>query len=196
MLYKFDDLKLEFKAITHSNIALRLTKLYGPVVLVIIFGLSVFGYWLLINIIEPKKPLKESEIQIIVLEHNKFSEEKLTEMIKSLHFNFPYIVYAQALLESNHFKSKIFLENNNILGMREATMRINLAKGTQNNYACYNSWSESVYDYALYSATYLSSLHTEEDYYNYLSHSYAEDTSYIRKLKIIINQQNLKLKFQ
>jgi len=86
------------------------------------------------------------------------------------------------------------MENNNLFGMKEATQRINLSKGTQTNHAYYSYWMDSVYDYALYCATYLSKLKTEDDYYNYLSQSYAEDGSYIDKLKNIVTD-DLKSKF-
>jgi flagellum-specific peptidoglycan hydrolase FlgJ len=127
--------------------------------------------------------------------YNKFSEEKLIAEIKSMHFKFPYIVLAQAMHETNFFVSPIFNENHNLFGMKESYKRINVAKGTQSEHAYYNSWNESVIDYALYTATYLSVLKTEEDYFDYLSENYAEDKQYVFKLKTLIKEKNLKSYF-
>ena len=52
-----------------------------------------------------------------------------------------------------------------------------------------------MYDRALYSATYLSNVKTEDEYYNFLSQYYAEDKEYVNKLKKIIDQHGLKKLF-
>ena len=105
------------------------------------------------------------------------------------------IVYAQAILETNNFKSRIFNENNNLFGMKQAVKRITKARYTQYEHAYYKNWIESLDDYALYSSTYLSSLKTESDYFEYISQYYAEDSQYVTKLKKIIASMNLKSKF-
>jgi flagellum-specific peptidoglycan hydrolase FlgJ len=79
--------------------------------------------------------------------------------------------------------------------MREAKLRVNLAKGTNREHAYYDSWQECVYDYALYYSTYLSDIKTEGEYFEYLRQNYAEDKTYIQRLKQIIKKQNLKSKF-
>ena len=76
--------------------------------------------------------------------------------------------------------------------MKEARARINTALGTQNNHAYYETWVESVYDYAFYQSRYLSNIKTEADYFLYLSHSYAEDGRYVEVLKKTIKTNNLK----
>jgi len=83
-----------------------------------------------------------------------------------------------------------------MFGMKLAMSRMTTAEGDQSGYAYYNTWIECVYDMALYNATYLSNVKTEEDYYSYLSQYYAEDSSYIERLKVIIIQKELKLKFK
>lgn len=124
------------------------------------------------------KMLTPEERVIIINESVKFSEEKLISEIKRLNFRFPHIVLAQAQIESGHFKSRIFKENNNLFGMREARVRANLAIGTKRNHAYYHTWKESLYDYALYYSEYLSDLKTEDQYYQYINESYAEDPNY------------------
>jgi flagellum-specific peptidoglycan hydrolase FlgJ len=53
----------------------------------------------------------------------------------------------------------------------------------------------SVLDYALYYSTYLYKLKTEGEYFEYLRQNYAEDPTYVQRLKQIIKKQELKNKF-
>jgi hypothetical protein len=77
--------------------------------------------------------------------------------------------------------------------MREAKVRINTAKGTQYNHAYYDSWKESVYDYAFYSCRYMSNIKTEEGYFIALDGSYAEvGNNYSKSLKEIIERKKLR----
>jgi len=140
--------------------------------------------------------LSDEEKLIIVQEFNEFSEDKLIAKLKELNVKFPYIVLAQSKLETGNFTSKIFRENNNLFGMREAKQRITTAQGTENNHAYYHTWQESILDYAFYQCRYLSNIGTEEQYFNYLKQSYAEDPSYVNRLQTIISNQKLKDKFQ
>lgn len=117
-----------------------------------------------------------------------FTEEKLIEYIDELNIKFPHIVLAQARLESGNFKSKIFKENNNLFGMKEAKQRISTNKGTNLGHAKYDSWKECVLDYALYQATYLSKFKTEEQYYSYLADNYAANGRYVKLLKDIAKE--------
>ena len=99
---------------------------------------------------------------------------------------------AQAEIETGHFKSKIFKENNNLFGMKVATKRPTTNKGEQYKHAYYNSWRESVVDYAFYSAQYLSDLKTEEQYLDYIRHNYAEDSNYIGKVRsVMLKNKNI-----
>ena len=139
----------------------------------------------------------ESKISVININDtlNNFSEDKLIEMLVSLNVKFPHIVLAQSKLETGNYSSKIFKENNNLFGMKEARVRIHTSKGTQFNHAYYSHWRESVYDYAFYQCRYLSTLHTEDEYYAYLSKSYAEATNYVNILKSMVIKEKLKDKF-
>ena len=139
--------------------------------------------------------LSEEEKLVIIQEHNQFSEDRLIDKLKELNVKFPYIVFAQSKLETGNFTSKIFRENSNCFGMREAKQRITTAQGTENNHAYYASWGESVYDYAFYQCRYLSGINTEEQYFQYLSQSYAENPNYVSILKDMIEKENLKARF-
>jgi hypothetical protein len=60
---------------------------------------------------------------------NNFTQDKLVGLLKDLNVKYPHIVLAQARLETGGYKSRIFKENNNLFGMRQATVRINTASG-------------------------------------------------------------------
>ena len=137
--------------------------------------------------------LKSKYEKVCIAEvQNNFTEEKFINKIKQLNLNYPHIVYAQAMLESGNFTSKIFKENNNMFGMKQARVRINLAKSTQYNHAYFETWEDCLLDFAFHRATYFSKLKTEQDYYNYLGKYYAEDPSYVGKLKSMVNKHKLK----
>ena len=140
--------------------------------------------------------LSEEEKLIIIQEYNKFSEDKLIEKLKELNVKFPHIVLAQSKLETGNFTSKIFKENSNLFGMREAKQRITTARGTENNHAYYHTWYESVLDFSFHQCKYLSGINNEDQYFQYLSQNYAEDPNYISILKNIIQKNNLKDKFK
>lgn len=175
------------------NVVKRLAIYIGVTIIVAGIIFFQFGYYQGRQLLTG---LTDEEKLIIVQEYNEFNELKLIAKLKELNVKFPYIVLAQAKLETGNFTSKIFKENNNLFGMREAKQRITTAQGTENNHAYYHSWQESVLDYAFYQCRYLSSISTEAQYFNYLKQSYAEDTSYVNRLQTIIDSQNLKNKFQ
>lgn len=137
----------------------------------------------------------EMERMVLIREADGFSQEKLVTMIKELNIKYPHIVLAQSMLETSKWKSKIFLENQNLFGMKEAKMRITTAGGTQYNHAYYNHWRESVYDYAFYQCRYLHRVRSENEYFQYLAANYAEDPNYLNAVKTLINKENLKTLF-
>jgi hypothetical protein len=128
--------------------------------------------------VEPKE-------KYIIKIDSTFSKEALVEYVYSLNLRFPHIVLAQAQLESGNFSSKIFRENNNLFGMKEARIRPTTNCGTNRGHAKYNHWRESVMDYVLYYAVYLHRFKTEREYYAYLDRSYAEGNKYSRIVKTI-----------
>ena len=186
MYYKFNEQTLLPEKVKLTNKSLL--GFGAAVGLLLVFGFTS-------NPANEVQNLSQEEKLIVVREYNEFSETKLIEKITELNFKYPYIILAQAKLESGHFKSTIFLENNNMFGMKEAKLRANLAKGTNRNHAYYDTWQESVIDYALYYSSYLRSIKTEGEYFEYLKQNYAEDKTYVQRLKQIIKKQDLKNKF-
>jgi uncharacterized FlgJ-related protein len=186
MYYKFNEQTLLPEKVKLTNKSLL--GFGAAVGLLLVFGFTS-------NPANEVQNLSQEEKLIVVREYNEFSETKLIEKITELNFKYPYIILAQAKLESGYFKSTIFLENNNMFGMKQAKLRANLAKGTNRNHAYYDTWQDCILDYALYYSTYLSDIRTEGEYFEYLRQNYAEDKTYVQRLKQIIKKQDLKSKF-
>lgn len=138
--------------------------------------------------------LSDYERSIIIREQDKFTEDKFKEYLLELNIKFPHIVYAQAVLETGHFKSQVFKNNQNLFGMKQARQRATTNAGTDLGHAVYHHWRESVVDYALYQCAFLGKIHSEEAYYQYLSANYAEATNYVSQVKTLAEQFKQQLK--
>lgn len=170
-----------------------------------IWGLTILSCIVLISIVtysigryNKLRNLSDYEKEILVIDLNNkhdFTQEKFIQMLKDLNVKYPWIVMAQARIESGGYRSRIFRENHNLFGMKEPSVRITTAQGTQYNHAYYNTWRESVYDYAFYQSRYMSAAKSEDDYYYILSQSYAEAPNYIEALKNEVRKHNLKSYF-
>ena len=115
---------------------------------------------------------------------NTPTHESVKKYIIQLNIKFPEIVYAQTVLETGNFKSNICLNNNNVFGMKLSSTRPTTAICERNGYAYYNTWQESVIDYAFYQAYYFDSVKTVGEYLDKLG-NYAEDSLYIKKIVVI-----------
>lgn len=116
-----------------------------------------------------------------------FSKKALIVMLKRLHVKNIDIVVAQSAIETSHYSSDVFLENNNLFGMREAKGRVTTATGDNLKHATYEFWQESVIDYAIYQSTYLRGM-DHNQYLAYLSANYAENPSYVNLIKKMLKQ--------
>jgi hypothetical protein len=119
----------------------------------------------------------------------------------------PDIVFAQAKLESGHFKSKYTKKLNNMFGMRYPFKRKTKAagiylvdgdtiiKGTQeelrkdivkyskmNHYAYFETWIDAVEDHRYWQE---ATFNLEQKYLTHIDKIYAEDTVYISKVNTI-----------
>lgn len=190
MIYTYSREELRFKKVTRK-VVLLFSMIIG-------FG-SFLTYQYTTRIARDKiiDSLSPEERLIIINQGKRaFEPQELTNLLNELNVRFPHIVMAQSIIETGHWTSKVFRSNNNLFGMKQAYRRVNTAKGTQHNHAFYESWEESVYDYAFYQCRYLSSINNEDEYFQYLSKSYAEDPNYITKLKNVIEKEQLRQKFQ
>lgn len=181
MIYYFDKNEL-----TYKNVTTKMVSLFVLCCVSITLVVSCIGIYLLSDV----RYITE-EIRLSILkEKNEFSPDKLKTALVDLNVKFPHIVYAQARLETGNFTSKIFKENNNLFGMREATVRASTNKGTENDHAYFNDWYDSVIDYALYQANYLSDIKNEDEYLQYLKQNYAEAPNYMEALLVLLSEEN------
>jgi flagellum-specific peptidoglycan hydrolase FlgJ len=103
---------------------------------------------------------------------------------------FSHIVYAQAILESDNFKSNLYKNNNNLFGMKVPAQRFTFCINPfdYGNYSKYESIEYCILDYKAWQMQNAYNIYTEEGYFNLLSNIYAEDKNYINKLKKIRNE--------
>lgn len=121
----------------------------------------------------------------IINEQPKFfsqtPKEGLEEALSYYGLEHKDIVYAQAVLETGHFKSKVCLKYNNLFG---------LYNSKEKRYCKFKHWTESVVAYLDYVQYRYK---PPNDYYKFLSDiGYAEDPDYINKLKGIVSRNDKK----
>lgn len=103
---------------------------------------------------------------------NQSPEEGLIEALDYYGIQYPEIVYAQALLETGYFKSKLCTQYNNLFGLYNSRTR---------SYYRFDNWWDSVIAYRDF-VQYKYKGNT--DYYAFLVNlPYATDPNYIRKIK-------------
>lgn len=189
MLYKYDKNNLVFKTVK-TRTYLKLVS----IIAIVMIGTSWISYRK--GVTESINGMNDTEKIVFLKEHDKFEQAKLVDMMKELNVKFPWIPMAQSMIETGHWKSNIFVENHNLFGMKEAKQRVTTCLGTQNNHAYYETWRESVYDYAFYQSRYLGDVRSENDYFEYLGASYAENGNYVQMIKKTIQDYKLKELFQ
>lgn len=186
MLYKFDQNTLNYKKVTGTWLIGALCILLVSVAITSMVTMKHLNDVRFIN---------EETRAVIIREadkNNTFSEQRLKEYILELNVKYPHIVIAQAQLESGMGTSPMFKSNKNLFGLKCATRRPTTNKGEENGHAFYNDWHESVQDYAFLQAAYMHDIKSEDEYYQYLGEYYAEDPSYIVRLKDIVSKRKLK----
>lgn len=109
-------------------------------------------------------------------------EDSVYNYIQELNIKHPDVVFRQARIESGNFTSRVFKDNNNMFGFKQAYKRPNTQIGVNRGYAVYANWQECVIDYALYQ-TYSAKNLSKEDYINFLGKYYAEDPEYTKKIE-------------
>lgn len=118
----------------------------------------------------------------IINEQPKFfsqvPKEGLEEALSYYGLEHKDIVYAQAILETGHFKSKICKENNNLFGLYNSKKK---------RYYKFKHWTESV---VAYKEWIQKKYQPPDNYYTFLEEiNYASDKKYISTLKSIVNKE-------
>lgn len=109
---------------------------------------------------------------------NKLPQEGLMEALEYYEVEHPQIVYAQAVLETGHFKSKVCLKYNNLFG---------LYNSKEKRYCKFKHWTESV---VAYKEWIQKKYQPPNNYYVFLEEiNYASDKEYISTLKSIVNNK-------
>lgn len=97
----------------------------------------------------------------------------------------PDIVYAQAVLETGHFRSDGCIKHNNLFGLYNSKAK---------RYCRFNHWTESV---VAYKEWIQRRYKPPADYYRFLSRiHYASDPTYISKLKQIVKKEDDKRRYE
>ena len=152
---------------------------------------TFYTYWILVGVVigllvsffTPKTTVVYKEInkpnQTIILAdtikpYSSLMDSSVYREIVANNIYHPDIVLAQAKLETGNYKSKVCIVYNNLFGLRKP----------DGSYYKFNSWQESVKAYK----DWVQNKYTPpNDYYDFLdSIRYAEDDSYINKLKDMV----------
>lgn len=131
--------------------------------------------------LKTKETIAIEQIQIYSDPEELSIKDSVLILIKDLNIQHSDIVFQQAIIESSNFSSKVFKENNNIFGMRVPNRRPNTVVGSKHGYAVYNSWQESVIDYALFQLYSAKNLNRDQ-YLNFLNKNYSTTENYSEKL--------------
>lgn len=146
-------------------------KRYLPFTLCLMGALLIISLLCINNDQQVDLPKHTGEIDTVKVDFGrpKFTKEALKKELIKQDIKKHDIVYAQARLETGNFKSKLFVENNNLFGFR-----------CSSGWRKYPHWIESVEAYSRFQKEYYKG----GDYYIFLTRvRYAEDTNYIKKLK-------------
>lgn len=189
MFYLYNKNSLSFEKVSYH-------KLIFPIIF--ICGFAFMSFKAYVNDVKEEgyiealnQPIEEA-IFAVAAEEDAFSQEALVKELKKLNVRFPEIILAQSILETGHYSSRIFEENNNLFGMKQARARSTTALGTQLGHAYYDNWKESVMDYALFQNAYMNKIRKEKQYLHYLNKNYAEAKNYDKTLLEIIEREKLR----
>lgn len=120
---------------------------------------------------------------------------RVYKFIKEVGMKYPDVVFAKAILESGHFKSKMFLNKNNLFGMKRAVHRTTLGQGNPGEYVYFKSIEESIIDYKLYQMQFVHEINSEEMYIKRICQSYSSNDNYQKLLLSVLESAREKIKW-
>lgn len=156
-------------------------RVFNILISLVVCGLGTLQYLgYASNRDEPEESL--TDIEVINAKptfFDKSPEEGLMEALEYYGVKHPNVVYAQAVLETGHFKSDLCINGNNLFGLYNSRKK---------RYYTFDHWTKSVeayIDFVQYKYK------PPNDYYKFLDNiGYAEDPEYINKLKRIVNRND------
>jgi hypothetical protein len=127
-----------------------------------------------------------------------FSEKNLAQELKNQGIMYPDVAMAQSMLETGYFKSDIFLDNNNLFGMRQPKQRQTLSKGANRGHASFDNWQDSVKDYKMWQDYNKLSNLSKDQYITKLNRIYCMPPScgsnnYAKKVKSLLSRASSSL---
>lgn len=127
----------------------------------------------------------------------EFSEENLIKVINDSEIKYKDIFLAQVMKETANYTSDIFINGNNLCGMKLPGSRETLAIGSYKGYALYEYWGHSVDDYYLWQKPVVAKHKTKEAFLAYIGRVYAKDSAYLLSIRKILykNKQFFKKVF-
>lgn len=123
------------------------------------------GYWF----INTPKDINDSILYKFLVDNNAW---------------FPDILLKQAKIESSNYSSDVYLNANNLYGMKKVGKRqTTQLNNTYKGYGCYNNWCLSVLDRMLWDIFIFDNIKPSKEEYLKAMSMYAEDTNYIKKIR-------------
>lgn len=147
--------------------------------ILISFAVGVLGVVQVLPYLKEDEPPEIKVVHIVNEEQPDFfskpPQEGLIEALEYYGVKHPQIVYAQAVLETGHFKSDLCLNDNNLFG---------LYNSKKHRYYTFDHWKDCI---IAYKEMIQYKYKDGDDYLNFLKEiGYAEDSEYICKLKELI----------
>jgi uncharacterized FlgJ-related protein len=119
----------------------------------------------------------------------EFSEENLIKVINDSEIKYKDIFLAQVMKETANYTSDLFINANNLCGMRLPVFRETLAIGTYKGYAQYETWILSIEDYVIWQTPVVRKHKTRASFLAYIGRTYAKDSSYLTSIKEILHKK-------
>jgi flagellum-specific peptidoglycan hydrolase FlgJ len=129
-----------------------------------------------------------------------FTPQNFAKYVKELNILYPDVAIAQSMIESGHFGSDIFKQNNNLFGMKHPGRRKTTSVGKKNGHASYKDWLDSVKDYKLWQENWGLQNLSKEEYLNKLNQIYCikgscNTNDYASKVKQLLSKANSLLNY-
>lgn len=147
--------------------------------ILISFAVGVLGVVQVLPYLKGDEPPEVKVVHIVNEKQpdffSKSPQEGLIEALEYYKVKHPQTVYAQAVLETGHFKSDLCLNGNNLFG---------LYNSKKHRYYTFDHWKDCI---IAYKEMVQYKYKDGDDYLNFLKEiGYAEDSKYICKLKELI----------